>query len=496
MSIIGIGNFSKYYFYIIVVFFCQFICDYLTVYNKDNDDELDTNKSIINYDYKLENHYIIQNLLNYLSSILCGILLYFFYSKTEKSSDGKLSLIEFKKVQTEYLGIKTESTSFDLFLIGIIYSAQLLLRTFLISLKFDAGLWTLEILIIIYFSNKILKVNFGRHQKVTVLIISVIGFILQIISFCLPRTKHNCKEGEDCKEIYIYDNNLFMLMYKKFRYAIWIPIIMIIYFIDFAMRDYGWVKMKYLMDTLAIPPFKILLFVGFSGTILSIISLIFTTSFPCLTLTNIEEICDKSCSYFYINQNKTVDFSRLICNLHRYDKRNKKLEMFYDNFSVFLSDYKERPLEIFTLLVYFTISGIINFCHIYMLKNIDSIIVLVNINFNYFLARLIDFLIKGAKPEYMTVSLFIILEILEIIAIFAYLIYMELIELKFWNLDYDLKINIRKRSKSEYEVPIIESSDENKDNKKEEDNKEEEDTKEVEDNKEEEDNNEEAKKNL
>ena len=215
MSIIGIGNFSKYYFYIIVVFFCQFICDYLTVYNKDNDDELDTNKSLINYDFKLENHYIIQNLLNYLSSILCGILLYFFYSKTEKSADGKLSLTEFKKVQTEYLGIKTESTSFDLFLIGIIYSAQILLRTFLISLKFDAGLWTLEILIIIYFSNKILKVNFGRHQKVTVLIISGIGFILQIISFCLPRTKHNCKEGEDCKDLYIYDNNLFMLMYKN-----------------------------------------------------------------------------------------------------------------------------------------------------------------------------------------------------------------------------------------------------------------------------------------
>ena len=323
MSIIGIGNFSKYYFYIIITFFCQFICDYLTVYNKDNDDELDTNKNLINYDYKLENHYIIQNLLNFLSSILCGILLYFFYSKEEKSRDGRLSLTEFKKVKTEYLGIKTESTSFDLFLIGIIYSAQILLRTFLISLKFDAGLWTLEILIIIYFSNKILKVNFGRHQKVTVLIISVFGFILQIISFCLPRTKHHCNEGENCKDIYIYDNNLFMLIYKKFRYAIWIPIIMIIYFIDFAMRDYGWVKMKYLMDILTIPPYKILLFVGFSGTILSIISLIFASNLPCLTLTNVEKKCDPTCSYFDNNKNKIVDFSWQICNLYRYDEKKK-----------------------------------------------------------------------------------------------------------------------------------------------------------------------------
>ena len=177
--------------------------------------------------------------------------------------------------------------------------------------------------------------------------------------------------------------------------------------------------------------------------------------------------------------------------------------MFYDNFSMFLSDYDERPLEIFTLLLFFTVSGIMNFCYIYMLKNIDAIIVLVHINFNYFLARLIDFLVKGAKPEYMTVSLFIILEILEIIAIFAYLIYMELIELKFWKLDYDLKKNISKRCQTEYEISILpESENGNENNKKEmdnkeEDNKEEEDIKEEEDNKEEEDDNkEEDKKNV
>ena len=69
-----------------------------------------------------------------------------------------------------------------------------------------------------------------------------------------------------------------------------------------------------------------------------------------------------------------------------------------------------------------------------MLKNLDSIIVLVNINFNYFLARMIDFVIKKGNKKYMTASLFIILELVELIAIFAYLIYMEIIELKFWNL--------------------------------------------------------------
>ena len=487
MSIISIGNFSKYYFYIIVVFFCQLVCDYLTVFNKDNDDDQATDKNLINYDYKLENHFIIQDLLNYLASIFCGIFLFFLYSKQEKTKNGRLSIIEFKNVQTKYLGIKTGVTSLDLLCVGIIYSAQFLLRTFLISLKFDAGLWTLEIIIMIYFSNKILKQNFGMHQKATVLILSGIGFIIQIISFFLKRTKHNCEKFEDCKNKYIYDNNLFILMYKKFQYAIFIPIIMIAYFINFAMRDYGWVKMKYLMDIQTVPPYKLLLYIGLCGIILSITCLILTTSFPCNTFKNVTDISKNHCNYTdYTNQTKFVDFSRQICNLHQSEQNDTILNFYYDSFLVFLSDYRDKPLEILTLFLYFIMYGIINFCHIYMLKNIDSIIILVNINFNYFLARLIDYLIKGANPEYMTFSLFIILELLEIIAIFAYLIYMELIELKFWNLDYDLKKNIAKRSKTEYEVSIMseieaENEDEKEDNKekdtrdedyKEEDNKE------------------------
>ena len=106
--------------------------------------------------------------------------------------------------------------------------------------------------------------------------------------------------------------------------------------------------------------------------------------------------------------------------------------------------------------------GIINFCHILMLKNLDSIIVLVNINFNYFLARMIDFVIKKGNKKYMTASLFIILELVELIAIFAYLIYMEIIELKFWNLDHDLKKKINERSTFEYEISLVPHIDEEK----------------------------------
>ena len=90
-----------------------------------------------------------------------------------------------------------------------------MLRTFCISLNFDAGFWTLEILFIIFLSYKYLKIQICNHQKVTIFILAVILFIFQIISSLLPRTKHKCEEGINCKEKYYYDNNLYIFIKKK-----------------------------------------------------------------------------------------------------------------------------------------------------------------------------------------------------------------------------------------------------------------------------------------
>lgn len=457
MAYLGIGNFSKHYFYIFVVFFCQFICDYLTVFNKDNDDESEGQKSnFINYNYKLENHFLIQNLLTFLGSITSGAFLYHFYKKIEQNKDGEKSIIELKKIRTEYFGEKNESINFDLFLIGVLYSGYYIIRTFLISQKFDAGFWTLEIIFIVYLSNKILKVKFGIHQKVTMILLSGFLFVFQIISFCLPRSKHACDEGVDCKEKYIYDNNLFILMYKKFQYVIFIIIILIIYFIDFFLRDYSWVKSKYLMDIRTVPTFKILLFFGIIGTIMTFICFIFTSCIPCHTYKNVDIE-----QFTYIdsnNQEKKIELQKQVCNVMDYNEKTKELKFYYDNIVIFFRDYKEKPLEILTLPLYYIMWSIISFSQIIMLKNLDSIILLVNINFNYFLGRLIDFVIRGGNKEYMALPLFLILEFEELFAILAYLIYMEIIELKFCHLDYDLKKNIDNRSKTEYEVSLLQQS--------------------------------------
>mgnify|MGYP006873204273 CR=1 FL=1 len=88
----------------------------------------------------------------------------------------------------------------------------------------------------------------------------------------------------------------------------------------------------------------------------------------------------------------------------------------------------------------------INFCYLMILKNIDPNAMLVNINFNFLISRLVTYIINGAKEEYLTVAAFILLELCESLAILAYMIYIELIELKFCRLDYHIKKRIEERS--------------------------------------------------
>ena len=111
MALIGIGKISKYYNYILVVIFCQFICDYLTQFNKDNEYENINNNikkenNIFDYSFKLENHFLIQDLLKFIGEIICGIILYIFYKHLEQNI--RISLEKYEEDKSKYFGEKTK----------------------------------------------------------------------------------------------------------------------------------------------------------------------------------------------------------------------------------------------------------------------------------------------------------------------------------------------------------------------------------------------------
>lgn len=204
------------------------------------------------------------------------------------------------------------------------------------------------------------------------------------------------------------------------------------------------------MDIKSFQISKILITFGIIGTFLVIICFIFLTFIPCNSFKM--DITKNLNNLTYIDiDNKKIEIYKQACILMDYNKDKGNLNFYYDNFFLLIDDFKSY-LEILKMVVYLGMNSFIYFCQIIILKYLDSITILVNNNFYYFVLRLIIFIKYKAEESYMKHSFFFLMEIEELISIFAYFIYMEIIELKFCKLDYDLKKNITSRSISEIDI--------------------------------------------
>ena len=471
MALIGFGNFSKYYTYIFILVVFRFLCDYLEGFNTKNyySDYYDrpVSESFIEFGSILSYHPLFRDFFYFFGSLLCGLVLYIIYRRNEKENqDDKLTITQLEKIRTSLLGGKYEASILNIIIIAFIYAANIGIRTFLMSMKFDAGFWTLEILFVIYLTIRILKLKIGNHQKVTIFILACILFSIQIINSLLPQTDHDC-QNEKCRDIYIKDNNMYTFITKKFGGVGFVFLILFLYIFDFMMRDYSWVRFKYLMDVKSVPVFKVMMFIGISGVFIVIICLCILTNVPCNVIEGVSKIGN---NYIKIINNEEVDFSRQTCGVIDYDQESKKLTFYYDNFYIFNSNYSDstrKGLEIFVAFLYFINNFFINFSQSMILKHLDPNAMLVNVNFNYLFSRLITYIKNKADKKFMTIPQFILLELCEILAIVAYMIYIELIELKFCRLDYDLKKNIGHRGLQESlqnSIYNIDDDDDDKDN--------------------------------
>ena len=458
MAFIGFGKFNLHYAFIFSLVFFKFVSDYLEGFNEKNYYNRPKREEFGDFGSIFAYHPLFRDFMFFFGATTCGIILYFFYRKNEKSKDGLIALEHIQTIRNQLFKEKKYSYYLDLSIISFIFGLNIALRTFLMSMKFDAGFWTLEILFVIYLSIKILKVKFGNHQKVTIFILAFILFSLQIIASFLPGSDHNCKD-EKCFDKYLNDNNLYIFITKKFGHFGYIFLILLVYILNFIMRDFSWVRLKFLMDIKSIPLFKILLFIGIFGCGLIAIGFIITSNVPCEIMENIKFIND---SYFDMNKNEEVDFMRQVCGLIKYDEQNNKLTFYYDHFVIFFQDITNsdrKAVEISIIPIYFIINIMIHFSYAMILKHLDPNAMLVNVNFNYLISRTISYIKNKASKEYLTVAKFTVLQLCEILAIVAYMIYIELIELKFCKLDYHIKKQIRERGIKDSEINLKDFDD-------------------------------------
>ena len=472
MGFIGIGKLSKYHIYIIVSIVCQFISDYSMGLNKMMKPDA---PKIFQYFAALNHHLLVQNAILFLGILIGGIILYIFSKICISNKKRAFTMADAQKKREEILGGKCiESNYVGLFLVSIFIALSTIQNSLPNQLHLENYFWMLELIILLILSHLILKTKIGNHHTLAIFVTLPL-LIFEFIGFCLPFTKHECGNMtlKECKEKYITDNNFFLFLWIKYGKLIYI--FGALFIIVIILRDYSWIKSKYLMDIRGIHPSIILMFTGIIGLIFVFILLFFATLFPCNTIDNVANILKDNRNVYLINGTE-IDLARQICLITKYDNDTKQLHFYYDNFISFINEYNENnansiinnesTIKIELLLVipiYFIMNLVINISNIMIIRYLDPNIILLISNVVYFSEETIFyFIIIQGDYAYKTSIQFIFTELKQIFSLIGNIIYIELIELRFCKLDYDLRKNIKSRGERESILgPLYEGEEEN-----------------------------------
>ena len=462
MSFIGIGKLTKYHIYIIISIICQLISDYSMGLNKLKKPEP---PKIFEFFAALNNHFLVQNAIIFLGMFIGGIILNICSKICNYNKNRTFTMVDAQKKREEILGGKyIESNYVGLFLVSIFISLFKIQNPLLNQVHLENFLWVLELIILLIISHLILKTKIGNHHIFAIFVASPL-LIFQFIGFCLPFSKHDCKDmsSKECKEKYPNDNNFFITIWSKYGKLLYIfvPVFIIVT----ILKDYSWVKSKYLMDIRGIEPSIILIFTGVIGLIFVFILLSFTTLFPCNIIENVTINLVNNTTLYLLN-NKEIDLTKEVCYVNEYNNKTKQLQFYYDNFISFIKEYNgtnsninESTIKMELILVipiYFIMNLIINISNINIIRNLEPNILFINYYIVYFIEEIIFyfFIIEGDEA-YITFTQFILTELKNIFSFIGTIIYIEIIELRFCNLDYDLRKNIKSRGEIDSSLGIL-----------------------------------------
>ena len=428
-NLIGCGNFNYFYLYILYCIISHYIVEYIFSFKS-----LKKNCSfgIFGFIPVLEKHLLIQSLYKYIGYIIFGFIFYFFLinnNKSKKSPNqkkrdnnivGDKLIYSLKKHQIKSVN------PFQLLIISFILFFQCEIYQFLYSLDFyDFDIWSFNIYFTLLFMFIFLNIKPYRHQFIPLLFIFAIDLILLFIS-----TFINDKEG---KNAYDFANDLFNNKYSS--------IFIIMTFICIScLSAFARVEAKVIMEKKYISPYKIIIIIGCIGFFLSLFFLVISSIYACKG--NFEKKCIL-------------------------EKNNEK---YYDNFLIYKSDLKNEDsinfwIEILIIIPLTTFGRFINFnFELLIIYYLNPIFILINDICNYGLQTLLYF---PLNPESMNINKYILKLSANVVAFLGYLIYLEIIELKFYELNKNTRKCIEKRGKLD---SLVIKTEENNNNENEDNN--------------------------
>jgi len=360
-------------------------------------------------------HFYIRLILCYFGTFILSIIFY------------RLEIMESQLVKTSsQISNKGNRISHILHTLELIFLIYLWLLEDRFSEKLRNVLkhidfWMLEFIFLSYFSNKCLKIEIYKHQKIA-MILTIIPCILKIATIFLSFYDKDEILGESNN--FKRNDGLLIILYVQYRLLL--PIGIFIYLIMKFMSAYVTVSIKWHMDSRYISLNKILMIYGFLGTIIySIICIIATFT-----------VCPK-------DYNNIFDY---ICETKDY-KNNKT---YFSNFILYYNNFLAKNLLPEIITVTFGILGFFfyKYFSLMILKNLTPIHLVFSLPLYYIMRKIILSISIIINKEYTfdKYKIYKIKYIIDItvdfICLFGYLIVLEIIKLNFCELNRNLSDNI------------------------------------------------------
>jgi len=435
---IKFGEYNTNFKYIIAT--CFF--NYLTNFLFDGIKEIFIISRIINGNTKdFTRHETIGDIINYLNIIIISFILYK-YNEKKSNTNIKIHIIDnnIKNNSSEILlihnnmkdQIKINISFLNLFLV-LSYWVLIDHTTRIIQSLMIFDYCMFELLFISLIISKMLKIEVYSHQKIGIFINSICCLILGILRFIYVEEE----EKDNLNAIYGW----------------LIPISIIIYIFIISSTSYIYTKLKFYMDLKFISHTKLLILYGIIGFVFSISACTIETSFKCFK-SGVEE-------YFCKVYSNITNSANNINNAYNYEigtnneiyiykeENGNNKSRYIENFFIYIEDFlkidsKDKSIEII-LAIFGTICY---YCSLYF--DILVIKYLTPMHFSfcnliYLLLIEITELIKNIiTNSFISKNLFKIAPFIS--SFIGFLIYLEIVELNFCNLNYNLRKYINKRS--------------------------------------------------
>ena len=379
-------------------------------------------------------HNYIHQFFNYLGVFIFGIILSKIESYTSNEDNPSTSLSSGDTASSKSAKIilihNDDLNDFDyseiiftgIFTIFILVIAEQFLLIYGSTMK-DLDFWMFEIAILSYISSKMFNLTIHRHQK--------LGLILNCFS-CL------FKFGSIISSI--YDNEKPPVIYVKYNIFALGIIGFLIYMISITLRAYSNSKLKWLMDLRYIQVSRILILHGLMGSIICLIISIISTFVKCIDF-----------------KNDNIDFNYYICHVTNNTyiddniNGNSTKELYFENFKLYFEKYKcndtkEIIYEIALILLIMIISFFLKYFILLTIKYLTPVYATFYLPIYFLFQKLLlglysliskgSFFVEKNKCRIFKFHFDISGDLLSII---GFLIYLEIIELNFCNLNYNIK---------------------------------------------------------